>query len=248
MTDDAGTVELRREGEVCVVTLARPRKLNALSAHMERALQAALDDEALRTSGAVVFTGEGRAFSAGADTGELADRTPEDVMAYYADTGDVYERVAALPQPTIAAIHGYCLGAGLELSLATDLRIADETARLGFPEIALGILPSSGGTMRVTRLVGPGRAKQLILLGERIEAPRALELGLVAEVVAEGGALDRALELATSLAAQPRLAVALTKQAIDAAAESPRQASVLIERLAYGLLSATQDARRGQEG
>jgi enoyl-CoA hydratase/carnithine racemase len=235
-------VEVRREGDVCLVTLARPAKLNALSTHMERCLGEALASEELRSSAAVVISGEGRAFCAGADTSELAG-TPEEVMAYYRATGDVYEQVAALPQPTVSAIHGYCLGGGLELALATDLRVADESAVFGFPEIGLGILPSSGGTVRATRLLGPGTAKQLILLGERIDAARAAGLGLVSEVVDAGGALARALELAGALAAQPRLAVSLTKQAIDVAAESSRQAGVLIERLAYGLLAASEDAR-----
>jgi enoyl-CoA hydratase/carnithine racemase len=102
-----------------------------------------------------VLTGSGRAFSAGADVGELRDRTPEAVLAYYEATGGVYEQLAALPQPTLSAIGGYCLGGGLELALATDFRISDETAVFGFPKVGLGILPSSGGTERVTRLLGP---------------------------------------------------------------------------------------------
>ena len=140
-------------------------------------------------------------------------------------------------------MHGYCLGGGLELALACDLRVADETAVLGFPEVGIGILPSSGGTARATRLLGAARAKELILLSDRIDAARALQLGLVSEVVPAGGALPRALELAQRLAAQPPLAVSLAKGAIDAAAESSRDAAILIERLAYGLLSQTADAR-----
>jgi enoyl-CoA hydratase/carnithine racemase len=237
-------IDITRDGAVCVLTLRREEKLNALSAELERELQARLEHDDVRTSGCVVFTGSGRAFSAGADVNELGG-TPEDVIAYYRGTGDVYERVAALPQPTVSAIAGYCLGAGLELALATDIRIADETAVFGFPEVGLGILPSSGGTHRLTRLVGPGRAKELILLRDRVGAEDAFAAGLVAEIVAAGTALERALEAARELAELPALAVSIAKQAIDAMPDASREAGILIERLAYGLLAQTEDARRG---
>ena len=137
-------VEVSRHGPVAVIALRREAKLNALSTALERALADALDE--IGPSRAVVITGGERAFSAGADLSELSDRSPEDVMAYYRDTGRVYERVAALELPTLSAISGYCLGGGLELALATDFRIADPSAVFGFPEVGLGILPSSGGT------------------------------------------------------------------------------------------------------
>jgi enoyl-CoA hydratase/carnithine racemase len=237
-------VEARTEGGVCVVTLRREAKLNALSTELERTLAEALAGDEVRAAACVVLTGAGRAFSAGADLDELRDRTPEAVLAYYAETGGVYEQLAALPQPTLSAIGGYCLGGGLELALATDFRIADDTAVFGFPEVRLGILPSSGGTLRVTRLLGTARAKELMLLRERIDAREALACGLVCEVVPAGEALDRARALARELAELPRLAASVIKQAIDAAAESPRAASLLIERLAYGMLAQTDDARR----
>jgi enoyl-CoA hydratase/carnithine racemase len=236
-------VTTRREGAVCIVALERPEKLNALSSELERELGGALDGDDVRTSGCVVLTGSARAFSAGADIGEFRERTPEAVAAYYRETGGVYERVAALPQPTVSAIAGYCLGGGLELALATDFRVADETAVFGFPEVSLGILPSSGGTHRLVRLVGPGRAKELFLLEGRFDAARALGVGLVTEVVAAGGALERALDLARELAELPALAAALTKQAVDVMPETSREAGVLIERLAYGMLAQSDDAK-----
>ena len=235
-------VEVSRDGVVCVVRLRREEKLNALSSALESDLKDVLASDELRTSACVVVTGGERAFSAGADVNELRDRTPEAVVDYYRETGDVYERVAALPQPTLSAISGYCLGGGLELALATDFRIADETATFGFPEVALGILPSSGGTQRVTRLVGPARAKELMLLRPRFDAREALAYGLVTEVVPDGTALGRALELARGLAELPPLAASVTKQAIDAMPESSQAAGILIERLAYGLLSQTEGA------
>ena len=227
-------IELTRHGPVCVIALRREEKLNALSTELERALGHALDE--IGDARALVITGGERAFSAGADVTELA-RSPSETMAYYRDTGAVYERVAALPLPTVSAISGYCLGGGLELALATDFRIADESAVFGFPEVGLGILPSSGGTLRLTRLLGAARAKELILLRERIDASAALAAGLVTEVAP----FDRALELAAELAAKPPLALSVAKQAIDAAAESPREAALLIERLAYALLQTERE-------
>jgi enoyl-CoA hydratase/carnithine racemase len=236
-------VEVARDGEVAVLRLNRPEKLNAISSEVERALHKALISKDVRQSAAVVVAGEGRAFSAGADISEFEGRSPEEVLRYYRETGGVYEELAALPQPTVAAIHGYCLGGALELALALDFRIADETAVFGFPEVSLGILASSGGLHRVTRLLGPARAKELFLLAERFGADDARRVGLVTEVVEEGKALDRALEVAVRLAALPHDAVAVTKQAIDAASTSPREAALLIERLAYAALAQTGAAR-----
>jgi enoyl-CoA hydratase/carnithine racemase len=236
-------VETERDGAVCIVTLSREEKLNALSGELERDLGAALDSNDVRSSACVVLTGAGRAFSAGADITEFRERTPEAVIAYYRETGGVYERVAALPQPTLSAIHGYCLGGGLELALTTDFRIADETAVFGFPEVSLGIIPSSGGTHRLVRLVGPGRAKELFLLGGRLDASAALTSGLVNEVVGTGAALERSLELARQLAELPALAASLTKRAIDVMPEASREAGILIERLAYGMLAQSGEAK-----
>lgn len=243
----APSVDARTEAGVRVLTLRREAKLNALSANLERALAEALAHDEVRGAACVVLTGSGRAFSAGADVDELRERTAEAVLEYYETTGRVYERLAALPQPTFSAIGGYCLGGGLELALATDFRIADETAVFGFPEVGLGILPSSGGTERLTRLLGPARAKELILLRERIDAREALAWGLVSEVVPAGEALDRALGLARRLAELPRHAVAVAKQAIEAVPESSRAAAILIERLAYATLAQTADARAAAE-
>jgi enoyl-CoA hydratase/carnithine racemase len=241
-------VEIAREGEVAVLRLNRPEKLNAISSEMERRLHEALASDLVRTSGAVIVAGEGRAFSAGADISEFEGRSPEDVLRYYHETGGVYEELAALPQPTVAAVHGYCLGGALELALALDFRIADETAVFGFPEVSLGILASSGGLHRATRLFGPARAKELFLLAERFGADDARRAGVLTEVVEEGKALERALEVAARLAALPREAVAVTKQAIDAAAVAPREAALLIERLAYAALAQTQAAKDAAAG
>jgi enoyl-CoA hydratase/carnithine racemase len=235
-------VEIRREGPACMLLLQRDEKLNALSTAVERELLAALETEEVRGCACVVFAGAGRAFSAGADITELRGNDPDAIAEYYRDTGDVYERIAALAQPTVSAIHGYCLGGGLELALATDFRIADETAVFGFPEISLGIFASSGGTHRLVRLVGPARAKELLLIRPRFGAQDALDLGVVTQVVPEGKAVERALQIASEVAELPQLAVSVTKQAVDRLPESSREAGILIERLAYGMLAQTKDA------
>src|SRR5712691_11807333 len=242
---ETSLVEVRAVGRACVLTLRREEKLNALSQALERELKEALDAAAVVESACVIITG--RAFSAGADIDELRDRDPSAIAAYYRETGDVYERVAALTQPTVAAVAGYCLGGGLELALATDFRVAEETAVFGFPEVSVGILPSSGGTHRLARLVGPARAKELMLLRPRLNATDALEVGLVTEVVSEGQALSRALELAEQLAELPRLAVSVAKQAADLMPEASREAGIMLERLAYGMLAQTEDARAAAE-
>jgi enoyl-CoA hydratase/carnithine racemase len=235
-------VEVRRKGPVCVLTLQRPEKLNALSGAMERELLDSLAGDDVRTSRCVVLAGAGKAFSAGADINEFADADAASIAAYYADTGDVYERFAALSMPTIAAIHGWCLGGGLELALAADFRIADETAAFGLPEVELGILPSSGGAYRLVRLVGPGKAKELMLLRRRFDAAEALSFGVVSEVVTAGQAAGRALELAEDLAALPPLAVETIKRAADLIPEASREAAMLIERLGYAALAQTDEA------
>jgi enoyl-CoA hydratase/carnithine racemase len=240
-------LDIRREGPICVLGFRREEKLNAISTGVERAMLDALAGPEVQKSHCVVFTGDERAFSAGADLKEVRDERPAGIDAYYRDTGDVYERIAALPQPTFSAISGWCLGAGFELALATDFRVADETAVFGLPEVELGIVPSSGGTYRLVRALGPARAKELMLLRPRIDAAEAFRLGVVTELVPAGQALARTLELAEQVAALPPLAAAAAKQAANAIAESSREAGILLERLAYAALAQTAEARAAGE-
>jgi enoyl-CoA hydratase/carnithine racemase len=236
-------LDVTRDGAVCVLTFQRPEKLNAISTTVERALLEALEGPEVGESRAVVFAGDEQVFSAGADLLEERDESPGGVDDYYRDTGDVYERIASLPQPTFAAISGWCLGAGFELALATDFRIADETAVFGLPEVALGIVPSSGGTYRLVRALGPARAKELLLLKPRVDAAEAFRLGVATELVAAGQALPRALELARQVAELPPLAASAAKRAADAIAGSSREAGILVERLAYAALAQTDEAK-----
>lgn len=234
-------VAVERRGAVTVVALRRPEKRNAISTAVERELKAAFGSDAVRESRCVVLTGDERAFSAGADVTEFQGRDPASVLDYYRASGDFAERLADLPQPTIAAISGHCLGGGFELALAADFRVADASARFALPEVSLGILPSSGGALRLARIVGPARAKELVLLRDAFGAEEAHALGLVTEV-ADGPALPRALELADRLAALPPLAVQVTKSVLDRVPESSREGALALERLGYALLAQTQDA------
>ena len=240
-------LDVRHEGSICVLAFQREEKLNAISTEVERAMLDALAGPEVRESRCIVFAGGERAFSAGADLLEERDEAPAGIDAYYRDTGDVYERIAALPQPTFSAISGWCLGAGFELALATDFRIADETAVFGLPEVELGIVPSSGGTYRLVRALGPARAKELLLLRPRVDAAEAFRLGVVTELVPAGQGLARTLELAEQVAALPPLAVSAAKQAANAIAESGREAGVMLERLAYAALAQTDDAKAAGE-
>jgi enoyl-CoA hydratase/carnithine racemase len=235
-------VRLETRGPACVVTLHRPAKLNAISNAMERELCDAIASDELRAASVVVFTGGPDVFSAGADVTEMRGQDLAAIVEYYRGTGDFAERIADLPQPTFSAISGYCLGGGLELALATDFRIAGGSAVFGLPEVAIGILPSSGGTHRLVRLLGPARAKELILLRDRVDADEALRLGLITELA--GDPLARCLQLAKRLASLPPLAVQVNKDVIDRMAEGSRSAGLALERLASGLLAQTGDAGR----
>ena len=222
---------LQHDGPVATITLNRPDKLNALSSAVEQELA-----ETLRRLGetrVLVIRGAGRAFCAGADVNELGAATPASALDYYARTGQVYEQLAELAIPSIAQIHGWCVGGGLELALACDLRVATADARFWFPEVERGILPSSGGTARVTRSLGAPLARRLILLGEKLDAPTAVRLGLVHEI----GDAQLVAEWAGTLASRSRAAIQVTRTVIAAAADGPQTAAIAIERLAYATLS-----------
>jgi enoyl-CoA hydratase/carnithine racemase len=235
-------VAVERGEHATVVRLTRGAKLNAISEQMERELCEAVATPEVREARCVVFTGGPEVFSAGADLNEWRDYTPAEIMASYRATGDFAERVADLPMPTFSAVAGWCVGGGVELALATDFRIAEPSARFRLPEVALGILPSWGGTQRLVRLLGPARAKEVILLRREVDAADALRLGLVTEVVGAGTSLDRALELAEYLSGLPPLAVSVTRQVIDALPETSRPAGLALERIAYGMLAQTDAA------
>jgi enoyl-CoA hydratase len=238
--------EHRPDG-VGVVTLHRPERLNALSSEVVAGLH-----DAFRIAGAhhavraIVVAGEGRAFCAGADIAELDTLDgPEGFGAFVHRLTDTFDALALCPKPSVAAIHGVALGGGLELALACDLRVAEDGARLGVPEIKLGVLPGAGGTARLPRLLPKALAKQLLLSGEPLSAADAHRLGLVNEVVAAGSALDAALALASRLAALPPLALAAAKRLVDEGATLPLDAAVTFERETVSMLFGTADRVEG---
>jgi len=168
----------------------------------------------------------------------------EATIRYYRGPGRLWEALPALAQPSIAAISGWAIGGGLELALSADLRVADQTARFQLTEVSLGILPSAGGLTRLTRTIGTARAKELILLGQRFDAARATELGVVNRLVAEGEAEEAAIEWARMLAAQPQLALEVTRGLIDRSADSPLEVSLELEKLAQGMLAHSAESFR----
>ena len=231
------------DGPVATITLNRPDKLNALTLPMLAALDDALSaidaDADVRVA---IITGAGpRAFSAGADIVAWSALAPLDMWRTWTRTGQrVMDRLESLRQPTIAALNGLALGGGLELALACDLRIAADHAKLGAPEVGIGTVPGWGMTTRLATIVGPARAKQMLLTGLSIDATRAAAWGVVSEVVPADELAGLATELAVRIAAQSPVAVQIAKQLIDAG-----RTRTTLEALGGGLAAYTDDAREG---
>ena len=232
----------RREDSVALLTLENP-KVNALS----RALLGQLlgHAHALHEDppGAVVVTGSDRIFAAGAEISEFGG--PQEAASYGAEFREAFDALASIPRATIAAIRGYALGGGLELALAADLRIAAEGARLGQPEILLGIIPGGGGTQRLARLVGPARAKDLIFSGRHVPADEALAIGLLDRVVPADSVLDSALGWAAELAGGAVVAQGLAKQAIDEGLDVALEVGLQIEQDRFVDSFRTEDSQVG---
>lgn len=238
-------VEVR--DRVAVFTLDRPERLNAVGTETVGLLRDALarvrEDDDVR---ALVLTGAGRAFSAGADLGEIESfTTPWQFRAFVGRLTETYALLAEFPKPSVAAIHGFAFGGGLELALACDLRVAERGTRLGLPEMKLGVLPGAGGTQRLPRLLPPAIAKQMILTGEPLDAERAHALGLLNELTEPGGALKAAEALAARLAAGAPLALAAGKRLIDHGLGMDLAAAVAYERETVSVLFATEDRAEG---
>lgn len=238
-------VELR--DRIAVLTLDRPERLNSVGSRTVALLTRALDD--LRDNDdvrALVVTGSGRAFSAGADLGEIESfTTPWQFRAFVERLTDAFALLEEFPKPSVAAVHGFAFGGGLELALACDLRVAEHGTRLGLPEMKLGVLPGAGGTQRLPRLIPPGIAKQMILTGEPIDAERAHALGLVNELAEPGAGLAAAETLARTLAAGAPLALAAGKRLVDHGLGMHLEAAISYERETVAVLFATEDRAEG---
>lgn len=232
---------------IALVTVNRPEKLNALNRETLLALGdcfAALAAD--RAVGAVVLTGAGeKAFVAGADISDLAGLDALGAREWARLGQRIFSQIEAMTKPVIAAINGYALGGGLELAMACHLRVAAEGARLGLPELKLGIIPGNGGTQRLPRLVGRGRALEMMLTGEPIPAAEAHRIGLINRVVAPAALLETARALAKQILANGPLAIALCLEAVHYGLEMPLEAAFEWEASLSGLVTGTEDAREG---
>ncbi len=238
-------VQLDVTDGVATIQLDRP-PMNALNTTVQKQIRDRSREVSERSDvRAVVLYGGPKVFAAGADVKEMVDWGYTEAVDHSVDLTDCFSAVARIPKPTIAAITGYALGGGCELALCCDLRICGDNARLGQPEILLGIIPGAGGTQRLARLIGPARAKDLIFTGRFVAADEALELGLVNQVVAPDDVLTAAQSLARQLAAGPPYALRAAKEAIDRGLEVDLATGLDIERVQFAGLFATEDRRDG---
>lgn len=238
-------VRVEHDGAIATIRLDRP-PMNALTAQGQDELAAAAADVAADpATRAVVICGGGKVFAAGVDIKEMADAGYPRMAADSRRLQAAFTAVAKIPKPVVAAVNGYALGGGLELALCADFRVAGESARLGQPEILLGIIPGAGGTQRLPRLIGPARAKDIIYTGRFVPAPEALEIGLVDRVVPDAETYHAARDLVTRYATGPALALRAAKQAIDGGLETDLDTGLEIERLHFSGLFATEDQRAG---
>src|SRR6266702_421394 len=238
-------VRVETDHAVAVIRLDRP-PMNALNAQVQEEIAAAAAqvtaDQAIRA--AVIYGGE-KVFAAGADIKEMADASYSQMSADTRRLQEAFTAVAKIPKPVVAAITGYALGGGLELALCADFRVAGESARVGQPEILLGVIPGAGGTQRLPRLVGPSRAKDIVYTGRFVGAAEALAIGLVDKVVPDDAVYAAARNLVRRYASGPAVALRAAKQAIDEGLDVDLDTGLEIERLNFAGLFATEDQRTG---
>jgi enoyl-CoA hydratase/carnithine racemase len=238
-------VRLDIDQAVAVIRLDRP-PMNALNAQVQDEIAAAAaqvtTDDDVR---AVIIYGGPKVFAAGADIKEMAEASYAQMAADTRRLQDAFTAVAKIPKPVVAAITGYALGGGLELALCADFRVAGESARVGQPEILLGVIPGAGGTQRLPRLVGPARAKDIVYTGRFVAAPEALAIGLVDKVVPDAEVYQAARDMVNRYAGGPAVALRAAKQAIDEGLDVDLDSGLEIERLNFAGLFATEDQRTG---
>ncbi len=238
-------VRVEVAGQIATIRLDRP-KMNALNAQVQAEIAAAARqvsaDDAIR---AVILYGGERVFAAGADIKEMAPLGYADMAERAAALQAAFNEVADIPKPVVAAVTGYALGGGLELALCADFRVLGETAKVGQPEILLGVIPGAGGTQRLPRLIGPARAKDLIFTGRQVTAAEALATGLADRVVPDADVYQAARDLVAQYASGPALALRAAKQAVNMGLEVDLATGLEIERLHFAGLFATADQKAG---
>ena len=232
-----------RRGDVLLVTLNAPERRNAIDQEMVDGLHRVLDDHSADDAlAAIVLTGAGdKAFAAGADIAQLRHRTSVD--AQRAINSTIFARIEEFPAPVIAAVRGFALGGGCELAIACDLRVLGTSAKMGQPEVKLGIIPAAGGTYRLPRLVGLGVARELVYTGRIVAAEECLRLGLANAVVPDAEVVDRALQLAAEIAQNGRLAVRASKRAFNALSRPGQQNAVAFESSLQAVLFDSADKK-----
>jgi enoyl-CoA hydratase len=241
---DYETIKTEVEGATFIVTLNRPDKLNALSNKLREEVVSALQPVASNPDiRAIIITGGEKVFAAGADLNNLGEANT--VTIFGSGIGNMFETVANMPQPTIAAVSGYAFGGGCELSMACDFRLASETAQFGQPEIKVGLIPGAGGTQRLARLVGTTKAKELVFIGDPIDAQEAYRLGLVNKVVPVDQLMDEAKKWASKLASRPPFSLRMAKVSMDKGYDLGIDAALAMERLAFTAIFGTEDRLEG---
>ena len=238
-------VRLEVEDGVATLRLDRP-KMNAIDGALRAELRAAAVEARDRDDvRAVVLYGGERVFAAGADIKEMSTMSYAEMTSWGTQLQEALTVVARLPKPVVAAVTGYALGGGFELALTADFRVLGERAKVGVPEITLGVIPGAGGTQRLTRLVGPAKAKDLVFTGRHVAADEALALGIADRVVPDAGVYETARELAAQFAQGPAVALRAAKQAIDDGLELDLDAALRLESALFAGLFATEDQRTG---
>jgi enoyl-CoA hydratase len=234
----------RPSDDIVVLKINRPQVRNALNLEVRASLAEKITqygaEKAVRC---LIVTGSDAAFAAGADIGEMAEADPVEVMSR--NVQKYWRAIMDCPKPLIAAVEGYALGGGLELALCADIIIAGEGAKLGLPEVKVGILPGAGGTQKLARLVGRHRAMLLIMTGRVFGAAEALGMGVVSEVAPSGQALQRALDVAREIAAMPPISIMQIKEVVNAGLNAPLDTALMLERKAFQLQFATRDQKEG---
>jgi enoyl-CoA hydratase/carnithine racemase len=236
----------RPSSDIVVLKINRPQVRNALNLDVRTRLA----DEVARCSAdetvrCIVITGSDTVFAAGADIGEMADAGPVEVMSR--NVQKYWRVLTECPKPLLAAVEGFALGGGLELALCADIIIAGEGAKLGLPEVKVGILPGGGGTQKLARLIGRQRAMLLIMTGRMFGAAEALSMGVVSDVAPAGRALARALEIAREIAAMPPISIMQIKEIVNAGLNAPLETALMLERKAFQLQFATRDQKEGMQ-
>jgi enoyl-CoA hydratase len=240
------TLLINIEESVAVLSINRPKALNALNSTVLKELEIAI--EALNADDAVnviILTGEGKAFVAGADITEMKEMNAAQAREFGAFGMRVFRKIELSEKPVIAAINGFALGGGCELAMSCDIRIAGEKAKFGQPEVGLGITPGFAGTQRLSRLVGPGKAKELIFTADIIGSLDAEKIGLVNKVVPQEELMDAAFKMAGKIASKAQLAVRYSKSAINRGFETDIETGMVIEQDIFGLCFATEDQTEG---